>query len=90
MSCHNGGLPTLCHNEIRDLTAELLKQVSPNAAIEPILQPRDGENLKFKSANHEDEARLNIRATGFWSRGKEAFFDVHFFTHALPHIETRN
>ena len=74
MSCHKGGLPTLRHNEIRDLTADL---VSPNVAIEPILQTLDIENLKFKSANHEDEARLDTRATGFWRQ--EAFFDVQVF-----------
>ena len=27
MSCHKGGLPTLRHNEARDITAEMIKKV---------------------------------------------------------------
>ena len=85
MSCHNGGLPTLRHNEVRDITAEMVKEVCTNVEIEPRLLPLDGENLQLRTANREDEARLNLRATGFWSRGQEAFFDVRFFTLAPPH-----
>ena len=48
--------------------------------MEPRQQPLDGENLSLRTVNHEDEARLDIRATGFWSRGQEAFFDVRVFT----------
>ena len=58
--------------------------------MEPRQQPQDGENLSLRTANHEDEARLDIRATGFWSRGQEAFFDVRVFILAPPRIKTRN
>lgn len=44
--------------------------------MKPRQQLLDGENLSLRTANHEDEAR----ATGFWSRGQEAFFDVRVFT----------
>ena len=90
MSCHKGGLPTLRHNEVRGITAEMMKEVCTNVEIEPRLQLLDGENLQLKTANCEDEARLDLRATGFWSRGHEAFFDICFFTLAPPRIETRN
>ena len=36
-SCHKGGLPTLRHNEIRDLAAELLREVRHNVSVEPEL-----------------------------------------------------
>ena len=35
MSCPTGGFPTLRHNEVRDVTASLLKRVANNVAVEP-------------------------------------------------------
>ena len=45
MSCRKGGLPTLRHNEIRDLASELLKEVCHNVSVEPGLQALDGERI---------------------------------------------
>ena len=90
MSCHKGGLPTLRHNEVRDITAEMIKEVCTNVEIEPRLRPLDGENLQLRTTNREDEVRLDIRATGYWSGGQEAFFDIHFFTLVPPRTETRS
>ena len=39
LSCPNGGLPSLRHNDIRDLTASLLTEVCSQVIIEPELQP---------------------------------------------------
>ena len=39
MICRKGGFPTLRHNEVRDITADLLKEVCHNVDIEPALQP---------------------------------------------------
>ena len=39
LSCPKGGLPSLCHNEIRDLTAHLLTEVCHQVQVEPELQP---------------------------------------------------
>ena len=44
--------------------------------IEPRLQPLDNERLYLRSAVTSSEARLDIRAGGFWSRGVTVFFDV--------------
>ena len=32
--------------------------------------------MLLKSANTEDESRLDIKAKGFWQRGQTAFFDI--------------
>ena len=38
LSCPKGSSPTICHNEIRDLTASLLTEVCHEVSIEPDLQ----------------------------------------------------
>ena len=44
-----------------------------------MLESLTGETLKLASANVSDEARLDVSARGFWSRGQRAFFDVKVF-----------
>ena len=39
LSCPRGGFPSIRHNEIRDLTANLLTKVCNDVCIEPDLQP---------------------------------------------------
>lgn len=79
MICHKGGLPSLRHNEIRDLTAEFLSETSHCVSIEPRLQSLHDEEFHFRTANKEDEARLDVQASDFWCKGQEAFFDIRVF-----------
>ena len=58
--------PCLRHNEIMDLTANVLSEVCHDVCIEPVLQPLTGEVLSGASAIREDAARLDIAADGFW------------------------
>ena len=53
------------HNNVRDFEARLLRKVCADVQIEPPLQ----------SAN-EDQARVYVRARGFWRMGQTAYFDV--------------
>ena len=46
--CPCGGLPTIRHNELRDITAELLTEICHNVGIEPPLQTLSGESFKYK------------------------------------------
>ena len=68
LSCSCGGLPSIRHNDIRDLTANLLTEVCSNVSIEPSLQPLTGEILNHRSSNiyTEEGARLDVCAQGFW------------------------
>ena len=77
--CHKGGYPSICHNEIRDLTAALLSEVCPNTSTEPSRQPLGDENFDHDTAIRDDEARLDVKARGFWRKGQDAFFDVRVF-----------
>ena len=76
--CQRGGFISHRHNQVRDLTAGLLQKVCAHVATEPELQPLTGEQLG-RSANNDDSARLDIRASSFWCNQQDAFFDVRIF-----------
>ena len=61
MVCPFGGFPTIRHNEVRDLTASLLTEVSHTVQTEPSLQPVTTETFSLASANTADDARLDIK-----------------------------
>ena len=66
-SCPNGAFSVLRHNDVRDLIAKLMSEVCYNVQVEPHLQPLSGKSLHYKSAVHEADARVDIRAAGFWN-----------------------
>ena len=72
MSWKRGGFVTIRHNDLRDLTANLLSNVCNDVEIEPKLLPVTGENFSNRTANTRTEARLDIRSRGFWVRGQQA------------------
>ena len=87
--CPTGGYPSLRHNEIRDLLAEVFSAVISDVRIEPTLLPLTGESLDCATANRSPEARLDICARGFWSRQQDAFFDVRV-THPSASLLSRS
>ena len=50
-----------------------------NVATEPSLQPITSVTFSLASANTINDARLDVKARGFWSRGQDAYFDVRVF-----------
>ena len=79
MSCKKDGFITLRHNNVRNLTANMLKEVCKDVSIEPPLIELTGESFHLKSTKTVDEARTDICARGFWIKGQQAFFDVRVF-----------
>ena len=84
MVCKKGGFISQRHNELRDMTHELLSEVCSNVEKEPLLQPLSGEVFKYSTTNTRDNARLDLSAEGFWTRGERAFFDVRVFDPVAP------
>lgn len=77
LSCPTGGFPTLRHNEVRDMLADLMTEVAHDIRVEPPLQPLTGEVLSLRTATTDDGARLDLAASGLWGgRFERAFFDV--------------
>ena len=67
----------MTHDEIRDITASMLNKICKDVEIEPRLQPITGEQMRYRTATSGDEARLDIKARGFWRRNQTAFFDIN-------------
>ena len=73
-SCPRGGFPSIRHNELRDLTASLLKEICHGVATEPTLQPITTETFGAATVNTHDSARLDIVANGFFFGGGRGCF----------------
>ena len=50
LGCPCGGYPSIRHNELRDITAELLTKVCHSVGIEPTLQPLTEGQLSYRFA----------------------------------------
>ena len=87
--CPSGGYPSARHNELRDLLASVIREVQPDVEVEPRLLPLSGESLPHRTCNRDQEARVDIRARGFWTRQQEAFFDVRV-THPKASLLSRS
>ncbi|XP_064400133.1 uncharacterized protein LOC135346443 [Halichondria panicea] len=86
LSYPKGGFTITRHNEIRDLTANLLTEICSDVCVEPELQPVSGEELIGLSANVQDGARLDIACNGFWGgRFERTYLDVRVFN---PHAKS--
>ena len=70
---------------MRNLLFGCLSKVYRNVESEPHLIPLDDESFPLRSANTSEEARLDIKVGGFWSRGVNAFFDVR-----VTHVNSRS
>ena len=89
LSCAKGGYPSIRHNEIRDLTANLLSEVCNNVCTEPELLPVTGENLSGASANAQPGARLDIAANGVWGGSFERTYSSGYSTLMLHLTDIR-
>ena len=86
ISCPKGGFPSLQHNEVRGLTAQMMSEVCNNVSIEPHLQPISVEALRFKTANSDSNARLDIADNGFWGGRFEHSFLMLEFLILVQHL----
>ena len=60
MICHYEELPISRHNEIRYITTKWLTEVCTDVENEPQLQPLTGETILPRSANKQEEARVDM------------------------------
>ena len=84
LSCKKGGFVAQRHDGIRDFLTLLTSKVCKNVESEPRLQTLDNEQFRHRTAVTSPEARLDIKAGGFWQRGVTAFFDVR-----ITHVNSK-
>ena len=83
LSCKKGGFVHQRHDTVKNTLTKLLSRVCKDVEEEPHLIPVTNEQFERRSANTTNEARLDIKAKGFWQRGQTAFFDVR-----VTHLNT--
>ena len=76
LSCKRGGFVARRHDGVRDLLTTLVSKVCNNVEVEPKLIQLDNEEFILRTTNRSSDARLDIKAGDFWTRGVTAFFDV--------------
>ena len=82
--CKKGGYVSLCHNSLRDIIAELMKNAGcKDVHTEPQLLSTDGVQLP-SGANIADDARVDVSARSVWNPLERALFDVRVFHAPAP------
>ena len=55
-----------------------------DVVIEPHLLPITGEKFDLRSANTQNDARLDVSARGVWSAMDKTFLDIRVFNYRAP------
>ena len=85
LSCARGGYVYLRHNQLRDLTANLLEEAGcRDVTVEPRLLPLSTETFHLRSAITGDDARLDVAARGIWSPMERTLLDFRVFNSLAP------
>ena len=79
ISWKKSGFIYIRHNDLRDLTANIMSEVCKDTEIEPKLTPLSGVELQGRTSNNPNKARIDIRTRCFWEREQQAFFSLRVF-----------
>ena len=90
LSCKKGGgAVAQRHDGVRNLLNFLLSKVCKNVQVEPHLQPLDNEVMNLRSATTSSDARLDVKAGGFWSHGVTSFFSNSIFDVRVTYVNSK-
>ena len=70
------------HNHIRDLEAELMREVCTDVKVEPQLIPLANEQIV--TGNTAENARLDVSGNGVWGPMEKTFLDIRVFHPNCP------
>ena len=79
LNCKCGDFPSISHNKLRDITADLLTETSSDVMMEPPLHPLSGEVFKYRTTIRDDNARTDIAVSNFWYPCLRFIIDIHVF-----------
>jgi hypothetical protein len=74
LNCKLGGYVTMRHNRVRDLEADLMREVCQDVKTEPELLPIDADIIT--NGNKATKARLDVSGIGVWGSHERTFIDV--------------
>ena len=83
--CKKGGYVAMRHNNLRDLNADMQKEVCRDVIIEPLLLPLDSEEIQ---GTQGDRSAPDISSWGLWSTFERTFFNVSVFHPNAPSYQT--
>ena len=69
LSCKKGGFIAQRHDTVRDLLTSHISKVCRDVETEPLRHPLDNEVFNIQSTVISREARLDMKAGGFWTTG---------------------
>jgi len=72
LSCKKGGFISLLHNEVRNLTANLLNEVCKDVSVEPMLLPLTGEVIAGSISTDNAQSDVHVMCTWIlyvWTNG---------------------
>ena len=87
--CKLSGFINMRHDDPTTFLAYCMKEAYHDVELEPPLQPLTGETLRDLTANSEPDTRADIRVRGFWTDGRNAFFDTRVFYPHAPSYRSR-
>ena len=77
MTCLYGGFRHLLHNNLNDLLFDVCKEAGFKHVIkEPALLPLEGEEFAYKSANHDNGARSDLKVLSLYVPMRQHFLDA--------------
>ena len=71
--CKKGDFIYVKHNDLRDLTANMMSEVCKDTKIKPKVTPLSGGEVQGKMSNKLNEAKEDIRNRGFWEQSNKHF-----------------
>ena len=88
--CKTGGYAIFRHNTVRDVIAEILKEVCKDVKIEPELIPIESDLNRASFGNTAEKARLDVSCVGLWSPVERTFMDVRVFHPNAPSYQKKS
>ena len=79
ISCKKGGFIYTSHDDLRELTANIMSRVCKDTETEPKLTSLSGEELQSRTSNNSSEVKVENRTGGSWERGQQALFELRIF-----------
>lgn len=73
MACKKGGFVCIRDDGVRDLIANMVREVCHDISTELTLLPLGSKHLRYRTADTTKEARVDISARRFWERRQKAF-----------------